>query len=405
MVTIRKIEQQAFKSHAQFFRQGGRDVYALVMDLETVASIAPPLPPEASTKIVGNNRRFHMPHAQAITDYLYSEEDWVLGTIILGIDPRYVEFDPYEESGQQSESLGEFRIKLVGGFGSLEILDGQHRRMAIKLVLRKLENELKSLEGSKNGNHANGNRRAKMRDRLESLKRMSIPVSIYAEPAIKNRSRMFADLAKTRNIDSITKARFDDRDPFNRAALEIVDNGLSEILRSRVEMEKSTPSRGSDNLLSLNQLSRCLSILQYGYSSRVSRARVQESQGNFNRIVDEGILWADEFLPSAREEYESLYSIELEDGFLAASRTNCLAYSVSVLQLLAGCFYQWKQLQRPWEELAGWLREADFDIDSEACVFRKSGMLIPGYSTLVSRRQNVQDTIDFIVNQAVLLNS
>ncbi len=406
MVTIRKIKQQALKSHAQFYRQGGRDAYALVMDLETLDSILPTPPPEASTKIVGNNRRFHMPHTQAIADYLYKKSDWVLGSIVLGINPRYVQFDPYEESGSPSESLGEFRITLVGGISSLEILDGQHRRMAIRLALRRLENDIRTLEQTnKNGNSVSGKRQAELMDRLESLKRMSIPVSVYAEPETKNRARMFADLAQTRNIDPITKARFNDRDPFNRAAFKIVEGDLSELLSGKIEMEKSTPPRDSDNLLSLNQLSRCLSILQYGYGSRVSRARVQESEGNFDEIVDTGIAWADKFLPSARKEYEELCSIELEEGFVSNNRSKFVAFRATIFQLMAGCFYKWATFQTEWDGLADWLREADFDLRSEECIFRKPGMVTTGDPTLVSRRQEMQATIDYIVDQAFLANS
>ena len=406
MVTIPPIEQQDLKSHAQFYRQGGRDAYALVMDLQTLDNILPTPPPEASTKIVGSNRKFHMPHAQAIRDYLYREEDWVLGTILLGIDPSYVKFRPYDESGKTSESLGRLEIALVGGLSSIEILDGQHRRMAIRLVLRQLKKELSDLEAlGKNGTAATENRLESLRNRLETLNRMSIPLSIYAEPDVTNRSRMFSDLAKTRNIDAITKARFDDRDPFNRAAQEIVDNGLSEMLRGKVEMERSTPPRDSDNLLSLNQLARCLSILFYGYGSRVSRARVVESQGRFAEIVDEGIAWADEFLANARKEYDDLCSIELEPDFVANNRSRYIAYSVTALQLLASCVFECRKRGFPLASLASWLRQADFDLDSDECIFLEAGMYIPGESSLASRRKNMQDGIDYIVTQAMLANS
>lgn len=402
MVNLRKIEQQALRSHAQFYQQGGRDAYALVMDLATLDSILPTPPPEASTRIVGNNRRFHMPHARTIAEYLYRETDWVLGSILLGIEPRYVQFDPYEEGGEPSKSLGEFRIPLVGGFSSIEILDGQHRRMAIRLVLRRLEDENRALEeSSKNAKSANGKRQAELRNRLESLKRMSIPVTVYAEPDVRNRARMFADLAQTRNIAPITKARFNDRDPFNRAAMELVELSRSELLANKVEMERSTPLLSSDKLLSLNQLSRCLSILRYGFGSRISRSRFSEAQRDYDDIVDAGIAWADEFLPSARAEYEALRSIELEDDYVAVHRAQYLAYSVTMLQILAGCFFEWNKHHRPFSELANWLREADFDRDSENCLFLKTGALVPGDTSLTGRRPSTRNTINFIVENAL----
>ena len=327
-----------------------------------------------------------MPHARGIADYIYKNNDWVLGSIVLGLEPRSVQFLPYEdEEGKQSDFMGEFRIPLVGGMNNIEILDGQHRRMAIRLVLQELEDEILNLsDNSANPNGKTGTRLTHLEQKLESLKGMSIPVALYVEPELQSRRRMFSDLAQTRNIDAITKTRFDDRDPYNKAALEIVELGRSELLNGKVEMERSTPARASDNLLSLNQLARCLKILKYGYGGRASRDRISEAIREINIIVDFGSSWADDFLSRSREEYESLMAIDLEEGYVASHRNDRIAYSATVLQLLAGCVYEWNLLQRPWNELADWLREADFDLNSEECIFLKSGMLFPGDTSLIS---------------------
>ena len=125
-------------------------------------------------------------------------------------------------------------------------------------------------------------------------------------------------------------------------------------------------------------------------------------------MIDAGITWADEFLPNARKEYEDLLSIELEEGFVANNRSKTVCYSVTALQLMAGCFYEWhvhKQSQHTWHELADWLREADFDVDSEECIFLKTGMLNPGDSALISQRQRVKVTISHIVTQTLIASS
>ena len=72
---------------------------------------------------------------------------------------------------------------------------------------------------------------------------------------------------------------------------------------------------------------------------------------------------------------------------------------------MAGCLHVWSQHNRPWTELASWLRQAEFALDSEECVFLKSQMLIPGTLTLVNRRQNMQATIDYIIQHALVANS
>ena len=406
MVTIRKTGPKYIEFPSHRYEQGGREAFLFTMDLETLDSILPTPPPESSGKIIGANRRFHMPHARGIAEYLYQNSDWVLGSIVLGLEPRSVQFLPYEdEEGNRSEIMGEFRIPVVGGINNLEVLDGQHRRMAIRLVLQKLEDEILNLtDGSASANGKTGRRMSHLEEKLASLKGMAIPVALYVEPDQQSRRRMFSDLAQTRNIDAITKTRFDDRDPYNKASLEIVELGRSELLNGKVEMERSTPPRASDNLLSLNQLARCLKILKYGYGGRASRDRIDEANREINTIVDLGSSWADDFLSRSREEYEELMAIDLEEGFVASHRSDRIAYSATVLQLLAGCVYEWNLLQFPWNELADWLREADFDPKSEECIFLKSGMLIPGDTSLISRSQNMKATIAYIVNEALKAN-
>ena len=403
MVTIRKKVQQALELDVQRFKQGGRTAYSLIMDLGTLDSNVPNF--VNTERIEKANRRFNPTHSKRIANYIYSMDDWVLGAIVLGIDPEAIQYFSYQDrDGQDSGSMGYIRIPLDGGTSSIMILDGQHRRMAIQSVRDRLRQEI---QAEKESLPLNGKDQAvqNLVTKFDSLNAMSIPVIIFEEANVKNLRRMFSDLAQTRNIDAVTKTRFDDRDPFNRAAVEIVELGRSVLLNGRVEMERTTPNRRSNNLLAINQLARCLKVLSFGYGGRASRARILEAQHKYDDLIDLGIAWADEFLPSAREEYELLYSIELEDDYIAKNRASLFAYSVTALQLLAGCHYRWREHGRPIDEFAEWLRTADFDVSSEECIFLKAGMLTLGTNTLVSQSQTVRLGIEYIVTQALLAES
>lgn len=403
MVTIRRSKQQFLELDAQRFQQGGRTAYSLVMGLGILDGNVPPF--VNAERIDNANRRFLPKHSKNIADYVYGKEDWVLGAILLGIDPDAIEFVAYEdEDGQSSATLGFIRIPLDGGTSSIKILDGQHRRMGIRSVRERLRHEIQQAEvqSSRNGNDRSLKQLEIMSERLDE---MAIPVMIYEEANTQDLRRMFSDLAQTRNIDAATKTRFDDRDPFNRAAVELVELGRSALLSGRVEMERTTPNRRSNDLLAINQLARCLKVLSFGYGRRASRPRILEALHNYDELIDLGISWADEFLPSARHEYEILLDIELEEDYIAKNRSTHLAYSATVLQLLAGCYHQWGELGREFDELTGWLRDQDFERDSEDCMFRTTGMLTLTNPSLISRRQSVQDTIDYIIEQAQLANS
>ena len=402
MVKIRPNKPQFLEFEVQRYQQGGRIAYSLVMDLGTLDGEVPQF--VSRDRIEKANRKFNDAHSRRIANYIYDIPDWVLGAILLGIDPDAVEFVPYQDDdGQASETLGYIRIPR-NKKSSMTILDGQHRRMAIHWMLERLRQEIQAAKvySSKN---SNGRDLMKLRHKFDQLHGMGIPVVLYEEANTNELRQMFADLAKTRNIDATTKTRFDERDPFNRAAVELVEKGLSTLMTNRVEMERTTPLRTSNHLLSVSQLSRCLKVLNYGFGGRASRERLREAEESYDDLIDTGISWADEFLPSARKEYEDLCSVELEEDHIANNRSRYVSFSVPVLEMMAGCFYEWQIRNRQWNELADWLRNADFDVKSEACIFLKSGMLIPGDSALVSRRQNKRATIDFIINQALLANS
>ena len=386
MVRVRSSKQQYLEFDAQRYQQGGRTAYSLVMDLGTLDSNIPNF--VNTERIDKANRRFHPAHSRRIAEYIYDFDDWVLGAILLGMDPDALEFNAYEDiEGEESATLGFVRIPLDGGTSSIKILDGQHRRMAIQTVRERLRHEIQLAKDSARNNGSERSLHSLSR-KFDLLNAMSIPVVIYAEANTKNLRRMFSDLAQTRNIDATTKTRFDDRDPFNRAAVELVELGRTEMFTGRVEMERTTPGRRSNDLLAINQLARCLKVLSFGYGGRASRSRILEAHQKYDELIDLGITWADEFLPGARQEYEMLLDIELEEDFIANNRATCMAYSVTVLQLLAGCYFRWIQLELPIDELSGWLRQADFELESEDCIFRKSGLLTLGNSKLVSQNQS-----------------
>ena len=141
MVVIRKSKRQVLDFPVQRYRQGGREVYSLILDLGTLDGLLPEdVDPD---QIKDANRRFNKDHSKRIEEYLYNSEQWVFGSILLGINPSYCSFEPFDlEDGQPSDTMGQLLIPLVGGRSSLRILDGQHRRRAIQQVRKRLEQEI-----------------------------------------------------------------------------------------------------------------------------------------------------------------------------------------------------------------------------------------------------------------------
>ena len=84
-----------FTTPVHWFRQGGRDVYSFPMDLETLDEL---LPDRVEERLVKDaNRPLTPSHAKNIQKYLEGSDNWLLGTLLLGISPDAVTFQPYEQ--------------------------------------------------------------------------------------------------------------------------------------------------------------------------------------------------------------------------------------------------------------------------------------------------------------------
>ena len=305
---------------AHRLKQGGRTVYYTVL---TIAQFDDVLPEEIDTQIIKSNRRFIPSHAKGIEEYLQRTDAWVLGPITLSVDPKYVEFEMYEgQSNDDLPVLGVLRV-VSGGRSFLKILDGQHRRRAIKDYRKSQLLDSTEIE------------------RRKQFESSQMPIAVYEEEDDFRIRQMFADMAQQRNIDAITRARFDKRDPFNHAADQVMTQ--SGWISEYVEMDRSTIARTSDKLIAFNQLATSLKTLEFGYFGRASRIRLQEAANDLQSIIEKGLEWTDEFLPTARHEYLELLSSDIDPDYLSKERPKTLAYSGTMLRILAGAHYEWQK--------------------------------------------------------------
>lgn len=398
--------QVALKVPAHRFTQGGRTAYTLALTLLEIDSL---LPQRVDQEVIRDaNRRLTPEHAKAIQDYLESRDDWLLGAVLLGISPEAVKFNPYPEAdGRPSKHFGELSLT-ANRINTLRIFDGQHRRRAIEETLKHLAQQRTDLrrlvEDAKKGDQnpeaiaALEQQTREISDRLRSLESASLPLVIYEEADIDALRRMFADAAKTKAIDRVTKARFDDRDAFNLAADELAE--ISRLFNGRVEMERSTIARTSGSLVAFPQLAEILRTLMYGYYGRVSRARNIELLEDRTPIIELGIAWADDFLPDSCETFEALMS-NPDENDPAVLRKTTFALNATVLRVLAACYYGWLTEVGPdVERLSTFLRSQSFEPGARNSLLVRAGLVAPGGTSPVARRQEVVHAIEYIIAAA-----
>lgn len=365
-----------FSTPAHKFRQGGRDVYAFALDIETLDDLLPERVDEGVVKDA--NRPLTPSHARNIQKYLAEHSDWVLGTLLLGIRRDAVEFEPYMDDPDPDSTVGDLSILDAG---AMKMFDGQHRRRAISDLIAELSGDWR---------HAK---------KLESLKGESLPIMLYAEDSIESLQQMFADAAQTRTIERNTVTRFDQRDAFNRAAMWIAEN--SDLFGGRVEMERTAVSRTSHSIIAINQLAAALKTVEVGYSGRVSRDRNDAYMLDLDSLFERCLTWADDFMPASRDEYNALMAGEIDNSEIPAERAKTMAFNATVIRLLAGCYYEWTKDGEDTEPLSEFLLNASLEPGkSRDALLVDAGMVAPGGITPIARQSVVLSAIDHIVNSA-----
>ena len=139
-------------------------------------------------------------------------------------------------------------------------------------------------------------------------------------------------------------ARFNKRDPFNLAAMYLVDE--SKLFGGRVEMDATTVARGSLSLISINQLAHALRVMKVGYRSRVSRGQSDLYMQDLDSLFESCLAWSDNFLPNVRWEYAGILSGDIKNEKIPAYRAESLAYSTIFMRILAGCYHDWMEQGR-----------------------------------------------------------
>ena len=373
--------QYSLRVPSHRFRQGGRDVYYFVLDLGTLDGL---LPQRVDDSVVRDaNRRLTPSHAKNIQNYLHEKDDWLLGALMLGIAPDAAEFAPYtSERGDAGDpNFGELRI-LTNRVNTMKIFDGQHRRRAIQDVLAGLSRS--------NDDGATG--------KLKSLLKASMTIVLYAEDNVTILRQMFVDASKTKAIEGNTVTRFDRRDAFNLTAVRLATH--SRLFKGRVEMERSTVAASGQCLIAINQLAATLKNLEFGYGRRVSRDANDAYMGDLDGLYERSQVWADEFMPAAREDYHALISGEIENSEIPQLRARTFSYSAQFIRVLAACFHTWTGKHESWKPLAAYIRNASINHGPTTGLLMDAGLTNSDGTTLFSRRQEVAKAIDYIVGAA-----
>ena len=183
------------------------------------------------------------------------------------------------------------------------------------------------------------------------------------------------------------------------AALWLEEN--SNLFVGRVEMERASVPRSSECIVAITQLSATLKSLNVGYSGRVSKEANDRYMLNPDDLYERCWVWADDFMPSAREEYEVLIAGDIDNSDIPERRGTSLAYNAAVIRLLVGCYHEWTKDGADWKSLAEFIRSASLQPGSgPGALLVEAGLVGPGGITPYARLDSVNSAIRYIIRQA-----
>jgi hypothetical protein len=222
------------------------------------------------------NRRVNKKHAMEFGNYWEKERgNWVVPPILIDsetpVESRLVE---------TTSAVGQvYELTLpVQNFGSLKILDGQHRILG--WYLKSLELGLRKSDAISLYNRAVGAGDSDLAGEylsqisiLESLGTRldseSISVTIIDSLDEKRHQQFFVDIAKNAlGINKTVQAKFDNSSVINRVTQYLVKN--HPLLVGHVDLEKTTCSGTNRNLLSVVNVADVVRHVSFGISSRVT---------------------------------------------------------------------------------------------------------------------------------------
>ena len=364
---------EPLKTPAHKLRQGGRNVYAFTLNFEALNNL---LPDRVDDEVIKDaNRRLTPSHAKNIQTYLTEKDDWLLGPLLLGVRENAVDFDPYTED----ETVGTLTVSKADA-ANMKMFDGQHRRRAIKDVIEGL---------SQSPRYAR---------KIATLKEASLPIMLYVESNISKLRQMFADASQTKPIEANTVVRFDQRNALNLAALEVEQS--SYLFNGRVEMERPSVARHSHNIIAINQLAAALKASEIGYGGRTSKDRNDLYMLDLDSLYERCLLWADDFMPAARDEYNDLMNGEIDNSEIPSKRNETMTFNAAVIRIIAGCYYEWVKEGDDSKALADFLRTASFQPGvHEDSLLLDAGLVAPGGTSPLAQSKLVVNGIDYIVNR------
>ncbi len=328
---------ETYKVVSQRIDNGGLVTYSVVLPIVDALGILEI--PDPGRPFPGN-RRVNKKHAMEFGNYWEREpSNWIVPPILIDSE-AVIKAEPV---GERSSGEDFYNLHLpMDNFGSLKILDGQHR--VLGWYLKRLELDVRKSDATSSYNRAiiTGDKTAaqiaiqeishveEVSKRLENEK---ISVNIIDSLDDKRHQQFFVDIAKNAlGINKTVQAKFDNSSVINRVTQYLIKT--HPMLVDHVDLEKTTCSGTNVNLLSVVNVADIVRHVCFGITSRVTAKK--ESIYSDEEVSAVGKIFFDLMLEnfSQVEEFHNgiISAVTLREGSLLGSGT--------IWRCFAGAFYE-----------------------------------------------------------------
>ena len=331
-----------FEKPAIRYRQGGRNVYTFVMDLEEVRRCLPLRTAEDGSQIKGTNRALVPSHTRKIKHYLHDTDEWVLPAITLAVSTPSVKFTPTTEGA----AVGTIKVSNEDDNERtlFRIVDGQHRRQAIEDLMIEYEAKAEKTDS----------------DLWASAAENGIAVTLYEESEPTKIRQMFATMALSKAIDRNTQQQFDSSNPFNNAASYAVESSKMLANGERVNTQRQSLPRLSDDFVTHSDLKDISIALTLGVPVRApTQAQIKHYRAadQQQKIYDAMGVFLDEFLPECSQQLTDLMAGEIPAALVSLRRVDHWLFEPAFVKLLAGCYQSWTDSDSDTDALSQHIRD------------------------------------------------
>ena len=326
-----------FEKPAIAYQQGNRNVYSFVMDLEEVKRYLPLRTAEDANQIKGTNRGLVPSHIRRIKYYLEDTEEWVLPAITLAVSTQSVVF-----SSSESGDVGTIQVSNDDDNERtlFRIVDGQHRRHAIEDLMAEYEEKDPEL--------------------WATIGSSGLSVTLYEESDPAKIRQMFATMALARAIDRNTQQQFDSSNPFNNAAAYAVQNSEMLAHGQRVNTQRQSLQRASDEFVTHNDLKDIAIALTFGVPVRApsqTQIKYHRTADQQNKLYENMKMFLDEFLPECSQHLSDLRAGDIPAAHVSIIRTDRWIFEPAFVKLIAGCYQMWTDSDSDADALSQYIRE------------------------------------------------